>query len=58
MQALKTVQACPEIIVERNQERAAPGMFILDEPKSMTAIRILKQDVDAVLRVGANHNRC
>ena len=57
MQALKTVQACAEIIVERNQERAAPGLLILDEPKSMTAIRIIKQDVDTVLRVGACRDR-
>ena len=58
MQALKTVQACPEIVVERNEERAAPRVNVLDEPELMTAIRIINQDVAPVLRVGANHNRC
>jgi hypothetical protein len=30
---------------------------VFDEPDSMTAIRIVDQDVAPVLRVGANHNR-
>lgn len=57
MQALKAVQSRAEIAIERKQERAAIGGDATDDPESMTAIRIVDQDMTAVIRVDARHDR-
>lgn len=57
MEALKAVQPRAEIIVERNQERAALGGAVLDDPKSMATIPIVDQEMTTVIRVGACPDR-
>ena len=58
METLKAMQPCGEIAIERNQECAAMGVVdVLDEPEPMAAIRIIDQDMTAVIRVDARHDR-
>lgn len=49
METLKAVQPSAEVIIERNQESAAVGVNVVDEPKAMTALCIVDHDMTAVL---------
>ena len=57
METLKAMQPCAEIAIERNQECAAMGVDVLDEPEPMTAIRIIDQDMTAVMSFWNIRNR-
>ena len=57
METLKAMQPCAEISIEGKQECAAMGVDVLDEPEPMAAIRIIDQDMTAVIRVDARHDR-
>jgi hypothetical protein len=57
METLKAVQSRGEIAIERKQERAAIGGNASDEPKPMTAIRIVDQEMTATIRVDARRDR-
>lgn len=57
LETLKAMQPCAEIAIEWKQERAAMRQDAADEPESMTAVRIVDQDMTAVTRVNARHDR-
>ena len=57
MQALKTVQSRAEIVIKRDQERAAACMNVLHEPDPMTALRIIEKDMATVLGVSVLDDR-
>ena len=57
METLKAVQSRAEIAIDRKQERVANRGDTADEPESMTAVRIVDQEMTAVIRVNARHDR-
>lgn len=57
METLKAMQPCAEIAIERKQERAAMRGGAADEPESMTPVRIVDQEMTAVIRIDARRDR-
>lgn len=57
METLKAMQPCAEIAIERKQERAAMRGGVADEPESMTPVRIVDQEMTAVIRIDARRDR-
>lgn len=57
IETLKAMEPRAEVIIKRYQESAALRVDVLDEPDSMTAVPIVRQDMTAIIRVDARYER-
>src|SRR3546814_8789162 len=57
METLKAMQPCAEIAIERKQECAAMRGGAADETESMTPVRIVDQEMTALIRIDARRDR-